>query len=155
MYYGNTPQIFGFLFILGGGFISNHSSAQSLNFSLQSSGDRSYTCSGNVATFVCSGVGNDLSFYAPPFVNISSPIQYLRGDNIGAGAFVHPLTTNLISTSYPNMVAQLTVIANTTVRELTILCIVRSPSKEREVFFRREGKYKDYFCLLRGVCTNL
>lgn len=130
----------GLLVILGYGCIFNHVSAQSLNFSLQQR-NRNYTCSGNVATFLCSGVGDELIFYAPPFVNLTLPIQYVRGDNLGVGPFIEPLAANLISTTDPEMVAVLTVRANAPVQELTVSCIVRSPSAERKAIFRTEGTF--------------
>ncbi len=123
--------------------------------------NRNYTCSGDVGTFLCSGVGNDLIFYAPPLVNLSSPIQYFQSDNPGDGAFAEPFASTLISTDVVStgfeMVAVLIVEANAPVQEITVRCIVNSTS-EGEAFYRREGKCKHCFshnnecCKLR--CAN-
>ncbi len=123
--------------LIGCGYIFSHVSAQSLNFSQPRN---RYTCPGDFATFLCSGVGDELIFYAPPFVNLSSPIQFFRGENLGEGPFIKPLAANLISTTSPKMVALLTVWTD---RELTVHCIVRSNSStpvEGEAVYRIEGK---------------
>ncbi len=70
--------------------------------SLQST-NRMYACPGEIVTYVCSGVGDQIRLSAPPFVPSNTPLLY---DTPGSGNVRDgPILSNLVSTDSPLMVA--------------------------------------------------
>ncbi len=91
--------------------------------SLQST-NRMYICPGEIVTYVCNGTGNQIRLSAPPYVNVSLPLSYGRGDSLGTGNIGNgPIVSNLISTTSPTMVADL-IVQNSSLPEFTVLCTV-------------------------------
>lgn len=96
--------------------------------------NRKYFCPGEIVTYACSGVGNEIDLYAPPFVSVNIPLTYVRGaDSPGSGRLGNFLiVSNLISTTFPLMEADL-IIHNSLLPEFSVHCIVRSTPQEPEV----------------------
>ncbi len=96
--------------------------------SLQST-NRMYVCPGEIVTYVCSGVGNQIRLSAPPYVFVGAPLSYTLGDPLALGRIgIGPIVTSLISTS-PLMVADL-IVQNSSLPEFSVRCTVLSPSIE-------------------------
>ena len=113
-----------------------------INFmsSLQST-NRTYSCPGEIVTYVCSGNGSEMDLYAPPHVSSTFPLTYDINDTPGlklGGS--GPIVTSLTSTSplEANLLVQ-----NSSLPEFSVHCIVRehlsSTSKEDETRFRPSG----------------
>ncbi len=108
-------------------------SGQTVTFtsSLEST-NRTYFCPGEIVTYTCSGVGNEINLYAPPFVSMNFPLSYLRAaDSPGSGRGNGLIVSSLISTTTPLMEADL-IIHNSSLPELSVHCIVRSTPQEPE-----------------------
>ncbi len=108
--------------------------------SLQST-NRTYVCSGEIVTYVCSGVGNEIRLSAPPHILSGTPVSYVRGgsDLPGAGKLRDgPIVSILISTDSPLMVADL-IVQNASLPEFSIHCKVLSPIQETETQHRPSG----------------
>ncbi len=86
--------------------------------------------------YECIGPGSEIDVYAPPYINSSSPLSFVRGDGIGSGLFAGPITINLISTEPPYMVARLQVAANPSLSVFNITCEVRSPLQTAQVQYQ-------------------
>ncbi len=101
--------------------------------------NRMYVCPGEIVTYVCSGVGNEIRLSAPPHIPFDTPVSYGRGDNLGTGNLrAGPIASNLISTSSPSMVADL-IVQNSSLLEFSVRCTVRLPSIEDVVQHKPSG----------------
>ncbi len=86
--------------LLGGCLIVDVSGQTTIISSLQST-NRMYVCPGEIVTYVCSGVGNQIRLSAPPYVPSDVPLLYVRGDTLGLGRLRDgPIVSNLISTDF-------------------------------------------------------
>ncbi len=113
--------------------------------SLQST-NRMYVCPGEIVTYVCSGVGNEIRLSAPPHVSLGTPVSYVRGEPLGKGNLrAGPIASNLISTDSPSMVADL-IVQNSSLPEFSVHCTVLSPPIEAVAQHKPSGKvylYRD------------
>ncbi len=99
--------------------------------SLQST-NRTYVCPGEIVTYVCRGVGSQIRLSAPPYVNMSLPFTYVRGDPPGLGRIRDgSIVSNLISTDSPLMVADL-IVQNSLLPEFSVRCTVLIPQNSTD-----------------------
>ncbi len=91
--------------------------------------NRMYVCPGEIVTYVCSGVGNEIRLSAPPHIPLNAPVSYVRGDTLGTGNLRGLIVLNLISTDSPLMVVDL-IVQNVLLLEFSVHCTVLSPSDE-------------------------
>ncbi len=117
--------------------IVNVSSQTMLRSSLQAT-NQTYVCPDEIVTYVCSGVGDVINLYAPPYVLSDLPLSYMRGiDTPGTKYVLGPIKTNLTSTISPLMEADLFVL-NSSLPEFFIICSVSSENAETQ--HRPSGK---------------
>ena len=129
-------------------------SAQNISFtsSLEATG-RTYVCPDEVVSYVCSGTGDEINLYAPPYVNLSQALSFARGDTPGSGLGRGPIISNLISTPEDPLMVAGVLVPNPLLPEFTIFCEVVSPSRTGEVVHKPAGMYSHMyvpivFCLL-------
>ncbi len=108
--------------------------------SLQST-NRTYSCPGEIVTYVCSGNGSEMDLYAPPHVSSTFPLTYDINDTPGlklGGS--GPIVTSLTST---NPLEANLLVQNSSLPEFSVHCIVRahSFSKKDEIRYRPSGIY--------------
>ena len=125
------------LLLLGGGLVLNVSGQTTIISSLQST-NRMYVCPEEIVTYVCIGVGSQIRLSAPPYVSLSAPLSYARGDALGSGHFLNSIATNLISTTSPLMEADL-IVQNSSLPEFSVRCTVLSPTVEAVAQHRPSG----------------
>ena len=90
--------------------------------------NRMYVCPGEIVTYVCSGVGDQIRLTAPPYVPVGLPFAYVRGrDTPGKGQLRDSpiVSTTLLSTTAPLMVADF-IVHNSSLPEFSVNCTVLS-----------------------------
>ncbi len=127
--------------LLGVCLITNVSGLRMTFTSSLQSMNRTYSCPGEIVTYVCSGNGSEIDLYAPPHISLTSPLSYDIHDTpglklIGPG----PIVTNLTSTS--PLEATL-LVQNSSLPEFSVHCIVyelsSSTSTKDETWYRPSG----------------
>ncbi len=120
-------------------------SGQTITFtsSLQST-RRNYVCPEEIVTYVCSGVGNEIRLYAPPYISQDLPLTFVNGDTLGSGRFSGPIVANLISTS-PLMIADL-IVQNSSLPEFSVYCIVSGADLQLEAVQHHRPEGNGRFC---------
>ncbi len=109
--------------------IMNVSGQTTLRSSLQAT-NRMYVCPGENVTFVCSGVGDVINLYAPPYISFNLPLTYVRGLDAPGTIFVlPPIETNLTSTDSSLMVAN-GLVLNSSSLEFSIHCKMGSENSK-------------------------
>ncbi len=128
--------------LLGGCLIVDVSGQTTIISSLQAT-NRMYACPGEIVTYVCSGVGDQIRLSAPPFVPSNTPLLYVRlVDTPGSGNVRDgPILSNLVSTDSPLMVADL-IVQNSSLPEFSVLCTVLSPRIEAVAQHKPSGMNK-------------
>ncbi len=87
--------------------------------------DREFVCPEEVVSYVCSGAGSLIRLFAPPELPFHEALIFVRGDDPGTELRGDPIVANLISDSFPLMIAEVTV-PNTSLLPLFLTCIHNS-----------------------------
>ncbi len=109
-----------------GGDATTGSDAEDTSFtsSLEAT-DREFVCPEEVVSYVCSGAGSLIRLFAPPELPFQEALIFVRGDDPGTELRGDPIVANLISDSFPLMIAEVTV-PNTSLLPLFLTCMVVS-----------------------------
>ncbi len=109
----------------------------SISSSLNIEGKR-FVCPGEIAIYTCSGRGNEIDVYVPPYINSTSAVSFVRGDNIGIAVARGPVFTSLASTEVPMMETNIQ-LESSSQSECVIFCEIRSPFQADSVVHQLSG----------------
>ncbi len=103
-------------------FVTINVSCQSITSSLEAT-DREYFCPGEVVTYVCTGLGSEISLFVPPQLPSGQQFSYFSSDAVGSELVRNQVFTNLSATN--PFVVDL-IVQNTSLTGLTIFCAIDS-----------------------------